>query len=108
MTDVIEEAKKKAKIYIDQNIHDGDDRSGCKDDWSKFNPDELQELVDDVVEYSCATLLSKLSVMEDICELTEIYLDTNWMATEYPVRNEEAALTKLYKALQANKELQDE
>ena len=40
-----------AKRFIDANVWDGDDRSGCKDDWAKFSPDELQELIDDLIDY---------------------------------------------------------
>ena len=37
------------KSYLDQNIWDGEDRSGAKGDSACFNPDDLQELVEDVV-----------------------------------------------------------
>ena len=40
-----------AKQWIDANVHDGEDRQGCKNDYAKFTPDELQELIDDVIEY---------------------------------------------------------
>ena len=43
--------KTKAKKFIDANVHDGEDRSGCKDDWAKFKTDELQKLVDDLLDY---------------------------------------------------------
>ena len=43
------ELKAKAKLYIDANVHDGEDRTGC-DDLLVFTPDELQELVDEVIE----------------------------------------------------------
>lgn len=42
--------KKQLKNWIDCNVHDGQDRSGCVKDWVKFNPDELQELIDDMYE----------------------------------------------------------
>ena len=45
------ELKIRAKRFIDQNVHDGEDRSGCKGDWAKFTPDELQELVDDLIDF---------------------------------------------------------
>jgi hypothetical protein len=41
----------KVKSYLDANVWDGEDRSGCKSDWAKFNPDELQELVEDLIEH---------------------------------------------------------
>lgn len=43
--------KKLAKSYVDQNIHDGEDRSGCDSDCMQFTPDELQELIDEVLEF---------------------------------------------------------
>jgi hypothetical protein len=43
--------KNKAKTFIDHNVWDGEDRSGCKADSSTFSPDELQELADELVEY---------------------------------------------------------
>ncbi len=43
--------KSSAKHFIDANVHDGEDRSGCKDDIANFSPDELQELIDDLIDY---------------------------------------------------------
>lgn len=37
------------KSWLDDNVWDGDDRSGCNNDWAKFTPDGLQELVCDLV-----------------------------------------------------------
>jgi len=45
----LEETKREAKRFIDSNIHDGEDRSGCANDWHKFSPDDLQELIDDLL-----------------------------------------------------------
>jgi hypothetical protein len=42
--------KEEAKKWIDANIWDGEDRSGCKGDGVKFDPDDLQELIDGLVE----------------------------------------------------------
>lgn len=42
--------KAKIKAWLDANIHDGEDRAGCKYNWVKFNPDELQELVEDCIQ----------------------------------------------------------
>ena len=41
----------KAKHYVDQNVWDGEDRSGAKGDRASFTPDELQELINEVLEY---------------------------------------------------------
>ena len=35
--------KKEAKLFIDANVWDGDDRSGCKNDYASFDPDNLQD-----------------------------------------------------------------
>ena len=42
--------KKQLKNWIDANVHDGEDRSGCDNDWIKFAPDGLQELIDDMYD----------------------------------------------------------
>ena len=42
--------KDEAKTYVDANIWDGEDRHGCKGDLACFNPDELQELVNEVID----------------------------------------------------------
>ena len=39
-----------AKEFIDANQWDGEDRSGSSD-WVRLSPDELQEVVDDLLEY---------------------------------------------------------
>jgi hypothetical protein len=46
----LEEIKDQAKSFIDQNVWDGEDRSGCKNDWVGFNPDDLQELIFDLLD----------------------------------------------------------
>ena len=46
-----EELKLKAKSYIDANIWDGEDRSGAKNDSAAFTPDDLQDLIDDLLDY---------------------------------------------------------
>ena len=43
--------KEAIKQWLDANVHDGDDRSGCKNDWVKHDPDELQELVEDCLAH---------------------------------------------------------
>lgn len=45
----IELTKKFCKNWIDANVHDGYDRSGSDCDRVSFTPDELQELIDDMV-----------------------------------------------------------
>ena len=45
--------KAHAKRFIDANVWDGEDRAGCKKDWAKFDPDELQELVNDLLDHLC-------------------------------------------------------
>ena len=47
--------KAEAKLFIDANVWDGEDRSGATGDGACFNPDELQELIDDLVEHLGAT-----------------------------------------------------
>ena len=43
--------KKRAKVFIDENVWDGEDRSGATLDMAHHNPDELQELIDTLVEH---------------------------------------------------------
>lgn len=43
--------KAKAKLYIDANVWDGEDRSKAIFDMAQFNPHDLQELIDDLLEY---------------------------------------------------------
>ncbi len=47
--------KASAKSFIDANVWDGEDRSGAVNDRATFNPDELQELIDDLIDelYAC-------------------------------------------------------
>jgi len=42
--------KEWAKEWIDANVWDGEDRSGASGDWVKFSPDDLQELIDDLLD----------------------------------------------------------
>ena len=41
----------KAKAYIDASVWDGEDRAGAENDSVVFNPDELQELVFDLIKH---------------------------------------------------------
>lgn len=40
-----------ARLFINANVWDGEDRSGATNDRATFNPDELQELIDDMLEH---------------------------------------------------------
>ena len=40
-----------AKSWLDANVWDGENRTGCFNDWTKHSPDELQELVEDLLEH---------------------------------------------------------
>lgn len=44
-------AKSRAKLYVDANVWDGEDRSGCLEDQARFTPDELQEFIGEVLEH---------------------------------------------------------
>lgn len=43
--------KGRAKLYIDANVWDGEDRTGATGDSARFTPDELQELIDEMLEH---------------------------------------------------------
>ena len=45
-----ETLKKVAKEFIRHNVWDGEDRFEGVTDWANFNPDELQELINDLVD----------------------------------------------------------
>lgn len=49
-TNMLITKKSKSKEFIDANVWDGEDRSGATADWVKFSPDELQELIDDLLD----------------------------------------------------------
>jgi len=42
--------KEQARLWINANVWDGEDRAGCKSDGAGFDPDELQELINDLVD----------------------------------------------------------
>jgi len=44
------EIQRFTKDWINANVWDGEDRSGCPNDWATFCPDDLQELIDDLVD----------------------------------------------------------
>ena len=47
----VDKAKQYAREYVNQNVHDGEDRSQCHNDRVVFSPDDLQELIDDLIDY---------------------------------------------------------
>jgi len=47
----LKEIQQKAKEFIDANMWDGEDRTGCNSDFVKHTPDELQKLIDDLLEH---------------------------------------------------------
>jgi len=48
---IIEEQKKLAKSYIDQNIWDGEDRYHADNDRASFSPADLQDLIFEIIDY---------------------------------------------------------
>ncbi len=46
-----DEIKHESKLWIDANVHDGEDRSGCHTDVVRLSPDDLQDLVDDLIDH---------------------------------------------------------
>ena len=42
--------KAEAKDFINANVWDGEDRSGAKNDRIVFDPDELIELIDELID----------------------------------------------------------
>lgn len=42
--------KEHAKLFIDANVWDGEDRVGAVNDCASFNPDELQELIFEFID----------------------------------------------------------
>ena len=56
---------KAIKEWLDANVHDGQDRSGCKLDWHMFDPDELQTLVEDCVKDCFGDLSNNLKKKEE-------------------------------------------
>ena len=48
--DEIDRQKEIAKKFIDANVWDGEDRIGAKKDWVTFTPDDLQELIFELID----------------------------------------------------------
>jgi hypothetical protein len=64
--------KTKAKLWIDANLHDGEDRSGCVADRICFNPDDLQELIDDLIDDVFIEEIEQRDAVIDGFEITKI------------------------------------
>jgi hypothetical protein len=47
----MDEQKKLAKSYIDQNIWDGEDRYHADNDSATFSPADLQDLIFEIIDY---------------------------------------------------------
>ena len=65
--------KAELKLWIDANVWDGQDRAGCKGDFAKFTPDELQELVDDL--FDDVMQAKYAAVCAELEELTEKHIN---------------------------------
>jgi hypothetical protein len=50
LADEIDSQKQKAKKFIDANVWDGEDRIGAKNDRATFTPDDLQELIFQLID----------------------------------------------------------
>ena len=55
--------KKLIKGWLDANVWDGEDRSGCTGDSAVHNPDDLQELVEDCFDSVFEDLLKQETEM---------------------------------------------
>ena len=51
LNDGLSARKAEAKLFIDANVWDGEDRSGAIGDGVSFTPDRLQELIDELIEH---------------------------------------------------------
>jgi len=72
---LIERIKKQSKLFIDANVWDGEDRSGCNNDWVKHSPDDLQELVDDLIEH---VLIKELEARDKILDDIDSRIGEGW------------------------------
>ena len=70
----MDKIREEIKTWLDANVWDGDDRSGCKSDEALFNPDSLQELVEECFESLSETKSSEwISVEDGHCEFDKKY-----------------------------------
>lgn len=46
-----DEIKRESKLWIDANVWDGEDRSGCHHDCAGFSPDDLQDLINELIDH---------------------------------------------------------
>lgn len=71
--------KKQLKKWIDANVHDGQDRSGCNKDRITFTPDQLQELIeeafDDIVQPRIDNQRRIVERMKHDKDMFKIYLN---------------------------------
>ena len=51
--------KKEIKLYIDANMHDGQDRSGATDDRAYLTPDDMEKLVTDTFQDAIIPMVNK-------------------------------------------------
>ena len=91
--------KAKAKLWIDANVHDGEDRSGCKSDWSKFNPDDLQELIDDLVDDLFEEQQKQIDKLNKVVEAAKDFEKTLCIDIHIPPVPVTGKLAALVKAL---------
>lgn len=46
-----DEIREEAKVFIQANVWDGEDRSGATNDAATFNPDEINDLVTELLDH---------------------------------------------------------
>jgi len=95
------ELKTKAKLYVDANVWDGEDRSGTND-WVKYSPDDLQELVDEVVE-EIAKLCSRVAC-EAVTACDYRFVGGGYMGGDETCVQLDEALGAIKQALEGNDE----
>ena len=64
----IEGIKKDAKLFIDQNVWDGEDRANAKCDKAIFNPSDLQELIDEMLDDILKPLLNGTKIVKQMID----------------------------------------
>ncbi len=99
----IEEIKKEAKLFIDANVHDGEDRAGCKGDRANFDPDDLQELADDLVEHVFESLIREINDRDSVAAIVQKVIDLNKATSD----SNSEKYAKLKEKLEAYKEVVD-
>ena len=97
MSDIVEEAKR----FIDDNVWDGEDRIGCAS-WAKFTPDDLQELVNDLLEY---LEIERLRAIEYHAQNVVLANDGIFECMNGIIETRESVIRKLDEALKDKGEL---